>query len=225
MRSVRIDDFPHGDKASYEGCGHQYCLDRIAEVTEIFEEEGVPYILGVTPLLLQDGDVEFLNKHIKEYGRVVMHGFDHGFSAITPWHHIVHTWPHGGEFMNLSVDSLTSLYAICDTRLAQIARYDPTQFIPPFNCYTQELLDVLSVNGVKVIHTCDKEYQQFSYDSFNYHGMEVRISEFTKTYDHVDKVMENLVNPSQITLHWIYDVNRPNWQEEYRELCRRIKSV
>jgi len=76
MLYVRLDDFPQGDPTRWN---KETYRDTVKEVLTIFEEEGVPYVLGASPFLLIPEDIDMLNETVK-VGNVCMHGFDHHFS-------------------------------------------------------------------------------------------------------------------------------------------------
>ena len=61
-RLIRIDDFPHGDKNLFYNFHENYYRQIIKPAIDIFEKNKIDYILGVTPGLLLDGDLEFLNE-------------------------------------------------------------------------------------------------------------------------------------------------------------------
>lgn len=216
MRTIRLDDFPDGNPG--------YDLEKnksdVAAALAIFEEFRVPYMLGVTPLHLEPKDISFLNDHVKT-GTVVMHGFSH-LLHFQPWERIVDTWPQGGEFMGMSYDAVRAQYDRCASILAPVRRFDRSHFIPPFNCYTQESIRALSDVGVSFIHTCDKEWDAFGYVRYNHYGVIPIVSKFQVTYDYAHKVVDHLHDPSQITLHWIFDRGVPDWLGHYRRLCEKI---
>ena len=88
FRCIRADDFPHGDLNLFHEVDRPLYREKVSQFIKIFESSGVPYILGVSPLILQPGDVEFLNDNIIS-GETVLHGFTHGWErpwdSITEW--------------------------------------------------------------------------------------------------------------------------------------------
>mgnify|MGYP000334771019 CR=1 FL=1 len=216
MRTIRLDDFPDGNP------GYDIKRNRadVAAALAIFEEFHVPYILGVTPLLLESSDIEFLNENVKT-GKAVMHGFSH-LLDFKPWEKIVETWPKGGEFVGMSYEAIRAQHGHCHTILAGVHRYDRSIFIPPFNCMTQEAFRALSDCGVREVHTCDKEWDAYGYVQMNHYGIVPIVSKFQVTYDYAHKVIDHLDDPSQITLHWIFDRGHPDWLGHYRRLCERL---
>ena len=219
MRLIRIDDFPHGDLAMFQRYDHRFYRQKVSDALGIFEEKEVPYILGATPLIFQKGDIDFLNSVIKK-GKVVMHGFTHGWEL--PWHNITSYWKDGGEFANLSYKEVAKRYNKAIAIMKQVDSFSEEDFIAPFNCYTQTLLDFLKDTPVQRIHTSDEFWEPYGLDKLEYYSMTPVISKFKITYDDADKVINNLNDPSQITLHWCYDAQKSNWLYNYQNLCDRI---
>jgi hypothetical protein len=218
-RIVRIDDFPHGDLAMFLRSDKTSYRGKVQLALEVFERNEVPYILGASPLLFQPGDVEFLNSIVRK-GRVVLHGFNHGWHL--PWENITSFWKHGGEFCNLSIENITVIYAESMKIMENVKAFSEKDFIAPFNCYTQELLDFLKDTPVERVHTSDEFWESYGLDKMEYHSMTPVVSKFKITYDDADKVIENLEDPSQITLHWCYDAQRSSWLDDYQRLCDKI---
>ena len=200
-RLIRIDDFPHGDKNLFYNFHENYYRQIIKPAIDIFEKNKIDYILGVTPGLLLDGDLEFLNENIS-YGNIVMHGFNHGWHKN--WDTIIDSWEKGGEFEGQSELEISNNYEEGFSILSKLNKFNKKHYIPPFNAYNQSLLNVLNKTDVEVIHTCDKEYNSFNLQKLNYFNLKLEISEYGKTYSMCDNVLKNLENKSQITLHWIY---------------------
>ena len=220
MRSVRIDDFPHGDLRLFATRDGNRYRGLVETTLNTFEQYEVPYILGATPQLLQAGDIEFLNSIVKK-GKVVMHGFTHGWD-YPDWHNIVDCWEHGGEFASYTRERIEQSYVHGLHILKEIDSFCEEDFIPPFNCYNQELLDVLKETNVKRIHGCDKEWDKYGYDNLNHYDIEPVISKFGATYSDANVVIKNLDDPSQITLHWCYDCERVGWEDDYHSLCKEL---
>jgi len=220
---IRIDDFPHGDRRLFIANHSRNHLYRkiVAEALNVFELNKVDYILGASPLLFQDGDVEFLNETV-HHGKVVLHGFTHGWER-DPWSSITSCWPTGGEFSGLSCEEIRERYERSLETISKVNCFSSDHFIAPFNCYNQELLDVLSETPVKFIHTSDEFWDEYDLADLNYYDIEPVISKFKVTYDDANKVINNLHDESQITLHWCYDVARYNWLDDYQKLCNEVK--
>ena len=224
MRYLRIDDFPNGDLAlhnewlKYHKKPH---FKLLKPILDILNREKADYILGVSPELCDEDDINFLNDNIQGGGKCVMHGFNHGWNY--PWHQITDTWPRGGEFSLLSKKEISDKYRKGVDTLNKLNEIDFNHFIPPFNCYSQDLLDILSENGVEYIHGCSKEHENFSFGQLNHYNVKQVVSAWQKTYCDVDKVINYACHPSQITLHWIYDVSRNNYLENYKSLAQFIK--
>ena len=219
---LRLDDFPNGDLALHnEWCKYirKPHFKLLKPILDIINESKVEYILGVSPELCDLDDVKFLNDNLVS-GKAVIHGFNHGWNY--EWSKITDIWLKGGEFSLLSKQEISDKYKRALDFFSLIKQVNLEEFIPPFNCYNQDILDVLSKNKVKVIHGCSKEHENYNLAALNHHGIEQRISEWQKTYCDVDKVVNYASYPSQITLHWIYDVNRRDYLNNYRTLCSLI---
>jgi hypothetical protein len=219
-RLIRIDDFPHGDLAMFHSGDINFYREKVYAALNIFENNDVPYILGASPLLFRHGDIEFLNSVVKN-GKVVLHGFTHGWEL--PWDRITTFWKDGGEFANLSLTEIKDRYEKSISIMKQIKSFSEEDFIAPFNCYTQTLLDFLKDTPVRRIHTSDEFWEIYGLNKMNYYCIEPIVSKFKVTYDDADKVIHNLKDPSQLTLHWCYDAKRPSWLMDYHKLCEEIK--
>ncbi len=218
-RMVRIDDFPHGDLALFNSGHMMDYQERVEMGLRVFEEYKVHYILGVSPGLLQIGDLDFLEKLVR-HGKVVLHGYDHGWSR--DWSRITESWAGGGEFEGQTIEAIRTRYNAAHGILRNLSCYDPTHYIPPFNAYNQNFLDVMQHTEVKYIHGCDKERYSYNLDILDHHGRIPLTSQYHKTYDFASEVIHNLDNLSQITLHWIYDSQRPSYEEDYRALAKAL---
>ena len=205
---VRVDDFPYsGPKSNQVWNYHDDYKEKALLWIKPFEENKINYILGVSPLLLNEGDVEFLNTNIK-HGNVVMHGFDHGFSIWEKVGDIVTTWKGGGEFSNLTHQEISYRYNKCNEILSQIDSYDESHFVPPFNAITQPLLDVLSTANVKYIHGESDFWQEYISDmNFNFHHLQYIVSKTGTEYASIDTVINNIDVVENPTLHWLFDLH------------------
>jgi len=221
---VRIDDFPMGSPQHY----HPHLWwndyrDRCLEWIVPFEENEVDYIFGVSPLLFNDGDIEFLDENIKK-GRVVMHGFDHAFGI---WNgDITRTWPTGGEFSVLDYEDIQIKYEKCNSILENVGSYDKTHFIPPFNSFTQPLLDFLSketevntLHGEKVIFN-----ECLSIPITFPDNIDFIMTEDGKDYANVEVVMSNINIIEHPTLHWQFDYYRGNIGK-YETFAKMLKDL
>ena len=219
VRFIRLDDFPYGDaytKKLFEDNKSQ-AYDAFMIITNILSTFGVPHILGVTPFLLSEEDIEFLNSLKSPQLEVCMHGFDHAVDKNVDW-------SKGGEFEGMSVDDINTKYQQALDILMKINKFDVRHFIPPFNAINQELLDVLHKNGVSYIHTCDKEFYRYRQYTLKFYDMHVFMPILYHSYDYVHEVVENFEKISlveyPITLHWFFDLHSSNahWVEDYVEL-------
>jgi hypothetical protein len=217
IQVIRIDDYPYG----YPGYNHNWCRERITEVLSIFESNQVPYLLGVSPLLIDELDIELFNSIVK-VGQIVMHGFNHKFDHAFGWDDIINTWPNGGEFEDLSQHEIEHRIEHSFNIMSKVNKFNRDHFIPAFNTYTQDALDALNAFEFNWIHTCDKEYNAYNYDKLVYGNIKPIISTFQKSYHDVNKI--NLNDPHIKTLHWIFDIQKPNWKELYAKFCNDVKN-
>jgi hypothetical protein len=219
---IRIDDFPHGDRNLYTQ--QKECYDvEVQTIIDIFERNQVDYIWGVSPLLCEERHFEALDTI--HHGRIVMHGFSHGFDNVEDWHRVTECWANGGEFSFFTKDEMAAEYEKCHQLLRRFATYDPRHFIPPFNCFNQDLVDVLRTKGVQYIHSCDQEWLKYQQGQIKYRGLEPIVSELYNSYDYVDRVLSRLDGlDSQITLHWMYDIQHSGWESNYNKLAERLST-
>ena len=236
FKFVRMDDFPHGDKRRFsKEKGYTYPKDkkRLKEILSIIESYEVPYVLGVTPLLLRDKDIDFLNENVV-YGEVCMHGFDHGFKAIEPWPENMGQWhpwwSNGGEFKNMPQSEIEEKYEIGKGILKRVNKYQQEDFILPFDVTTQELLNVISKNKIKRVHTSDSCWKDYNLAQFDYLDLEIVKTIWKSFYDFVKPVVKKIeagknVQSEQIGLHWIFDVklDRSDWEPYYHKFCKLVK--
>ena len=145
MFLIRIDDYPTGVRPILPD--H---ITRLGAVLKVFEEKGVPYLLGVVPELLDQADYEYLRT--LKHATIALHGRDHLYGR----------WKEGdpdNEFLGMP-------YAEVERKvtqgLAKLAEWAPRVYIPPFNTVTNELLDVLHEKGVDLVCTSEHTgYEQF----------------------------------------------------------------
>jgi hypothetical protein len=215
---IRLDDFPDGRK------GHSTDRDALQRVLYTFRKHGVAFILGVSPLLLRPEDILWLDRSLKgTNGRIVMHGFDHYFSYPGPWENIAQTWATGGEFTGMRVEEFLGKYRQADALLRQASRYDPHLFIPPFNAYTQAVLDALHQTPVEHLYGMDVTHQQSGQNRLNHGRLKLHLSLNDRTYGRVDVVLHNWsrTETSPVALHWAFDAEQvDDWESKYAELAR-----
>lgn len=216
---IRIDDFPAGSPNLVRHDDR----DMVIKMLSILNSHKMNFMLGVSPLLLQNGDIDLLNDNIG-CGRSVMHGFDHGFGRDS-WDDITKLWPSGGEFSGLTVDEINERYCKSDDIMKQLITYDKEDFIPPFNCYTQETIDVLASVGVKRIHCCDQEWNNYGYDKLNYRGLLPIVYKLKGNYDFASDLVGRVNKYCEICLHWMFDIRRPDWELHYNRLCEAINRL
>lgn len=211
---IRLDDFPNGHR------GREPDRDVLAFILKTFNAARVRYILGVSPLLLQPGDVEWLNAHIGDTGAAVMHGWDHAFSWPGDWKNIAQCWREGGEFGGAGKEALLARWGQCHKLLCAVKSYDPKHFIAPFNVYTQALLDALQSTPVEQVHGMNTINDLCGLCRLFPGKLRIVLATDGVTYGRIWEAV-NAYQPVSppITLHWIYDSGQPNWQEGYRKLA------
>ncbi|UCF94866.1 MAG: glycosyltransferase, partial [Desulfobacterales bacterium] len=204
---IRIDDYPHGDLYMYKrlktdpGYDHR---EHIYAFLQGFEKHGVPYVLGVSPGLMNNESDRFFLRSLR-YCEVAMHGYSHG------WHEFAETWSaidaslsQGGEF------ALASRKTIGDKikrGLELLGDFKISKFIAPFNVYTQDVLDVLNELGFRTIMG-GKETVQFGMDALDHGDLDLDLclppfcGESTKVIPHLGEALDE---QKTITLHWIFE--------------------
>lgn len=133
---IRIDDFPYGTPEDKE----KYDRDIEFEKIEALDESGIKYMLGVVPEELRYLDLAFL-KTLKNC-TVCMHGFNHALDKWRP------SDEEGGEFANMSIKDIRHRFHQNEEFMGE---FDVDIFIPPFNSFNQQLLDILNEYAFKVI--------------------------------------------------------------------------
>jgi hypothetical protein len=245
-RIIRCDDYPYGDPRHIELFRKSLPAAQLVnlnnamrtpswQVMQMFEEDDIEYIWGVSPMLFDKGDIASLNHYVKK-GKLVMHGFDHGVSVISePMWRIIHEFYHlGGEYLCYeNAKSILDDYYIADSIMQKLNRYDNSLFIPPFNAYNQLFLDAISNAGnIKKLFICDVEYEKFLKD-LNHWDIQVDISQEGKSYTNVKALLENFDdiwhadNDDHICLHPMYDFidYTPSAAADmYKDLTLRIRA-
>ncbi len=241
---VRLDDYPYPSAMPL-----QKQQVRLRGALGILEKRGVPYVLGVSPLLMiAKGDLEqqinFLND-IVQVGYVCMHGFDHRTTVGTD---VANTsvWNAGGEFAKYNRSELELGWQNADRILQRIHRYTREHFIPPFNAINQDMVNVLSEHECRFIHTFDIPIRNHlpGFDNSptpggTFGGIldDMRVTKSLrfivsswhgrpKTYAHAGNV--NIVpHGSQVALHWYYDTLKPAkyWESHYARIAEALRKT
>ncbi|MBN1850776.1 MAG: glycosyltransferase [Deltaproteobacteria bacterium] len=212
---IRIDDYPHGDLMNYNRLLADPNYDHREHVyhfLQAFEKTGVPYVLGVSPGLIDlESDLFFLQT--LRHCEVAMHGFSHGWSEFADtWHKITETWPKGGEF---AFDSKETIRDKIKRGLDILGEFRIQKFIPPFNAYTQDLLDILNELGFKMIMG-GRQTIQFHMDKLD-HGdliLDICVPPLCNDSDKILPHLEPAIRGRKtILLHWIYEppANVTHW--------------
>lgn len=227
MYKVRIDDFPFITERYDTG----EILDRIETVCAAFNSFRVPFILGVIPAYLSANMGEKLRRLLLPYGRAVLHGWDHALAKIPSGDLFEEFKRKGGEFAGQGYAEIEHNLGrgrdvLCD--FVGREAVDLTEYIAPFNAYTQPLLDALNMYGVNRLHTCDLEFDAYGYKDLEYAHVTPVVAKLHHGYDFVSEVRKCLNDPQcchPVTLHWVYDIRRPHWVENYRSLAQEISEL
>lgn len=204
---IRIDDYPHGDLINYNRLiadPHYDHREHVYHFLQPFEKRGVPYVLGVSPGLINlESDLFFLKT--LRYCEVAMHGFSHGWSEFADtWHKITETWPKGGEF---AYDSRETIRDKIKRGLDILGPFKIRKFIPPFNAYTQDLLDILNEFGFEMV-LGGRQTIQFHMDELDHGDIHLDICVPPLCNDS-DKILPHLKqaipDEKTILLHWIFE--------------------
>lgn len=239
--TIRCDDYPYGDPRHVDTIVNRGKMSEEKAslvlrnacwaVMNIFEENNVNYIWGISPMLLNRNDFGILNSIVKN-GKLVMHGFDHGVSVISKeeWGNIHDIYHEGGEYSYYKESrSFLNDFAVAHRIMSNFNAYDPTKFIPPFNAYNQVFLDGISNTDVNELYICNTEYEKFLNKLTHYH-LKLSISNEGTSYSDINYVYDNwdsLQQDDHICLHPIYDViaEGPGAIEKYRLLAEKIKNA
>ena len=221
---LRIDDYPHGNRDTYKSKDKQYWRDTCKRALAPFEEERVPYMLGVSPLLLDNDDIWWLLKNVI-VGQIVMHGFDHFWSFPQEWSKVHDTWPTGGECDNRGVDDLHEQYKLAHNVLMPFKTYNNKHFIPPFNTISQNKITMLNRTSVRFVHTMNTQYDDYKYNLYTMDKCKWLMAHWQQTYANIEVVLKErkqAPKDSVITLHWIFDSKRDDWEKDYRRLAHEL---
>lgn len=122
----RIDDYPTGIKPVIP--------NRFAEFDKVlleFEKRQLKYLLGVVPYLINEEDIDYL-KSLK-CAVIALHGYDHNFHTFTE--------ANREEFKGWNTESIIAkLKYGLETSLKD---FIVDSYIPPFNNFSQNLVDAL----------------------------------------------------------------------------------
>ena len=149
--TVRIDHYPHGDLIVYQYLKKRYAFDpkkAFYHYIRHFENFHVPYILGVSPALIDaSSDIDFLKS--LNHAEIAMMGFSHGWVEFkNNWSEIEDYYSKGGEF---SFDNQSTVYEKIVKGLYILSEFRINKFIAPFQVYTQHVLDTLNILGFESI--------------------------------------------------------------------------
>jgi hypothetical protein len=226
---LRLDDFPVGDYIQFRARGT--LRRQLLDILTVLEELDVPYILAATPLLFGPNDHDFLNSIVNR-GKVVMHGFWHGFHNQER--------VHQNDFAGMTHAEVIQTYNTAHQIMGTVRAYDPSQFVAPYNVYTQELLDVPNaVQSIGIIHASHINDQSISRTnrSLDFHGADVvsplacsSVDFFVRAFDaRGEKPMQETATVVKevaygsgslpLLLHWYTDAI---WVNDYVNWYRRL---
>ena len=222
MTKIRIDDYPFcipgRDPVHTERC--------LREMFHVLKDCGVDYYFGAIPWHMDEHWLDVADSCMGANGHLVMHGFTHlherwGQGLVDS---LVAT---GGEFSGMSKYECQWLYDEAHETLSMSERYDADHFIAPFNNYTQELVDALRERGVKYLHTCDKEFNQYGYADMEYGAIVPVIAHNQKDYNFAKRALASIQKtPSPwVTLHWYYEFRHfgDGWLTDLRNLIKECR--
>lgn len=155
----RIDDFPVGTPDERINFSH------IQQILSVFEDAQIAYWLGVVPASTTEELASYLES--LKYGIVAIHGFDHGFSKWRPVDHL------GGEFQDMGMYELIRLYQTWQRQIPILGTANV--FIPPFNVFTQAVLDFLNFLSFEII-TGGPETVRDGMDKLRFRKLELVLS-------------------------------------------------
>lgn len=222
---IRVDDFPHGDLAlhnqlrSQPGYDHR---DHIWQFLQAFESRGVPYVLGVSPELINNHSDLFFLRGL-QHCEVALHGFNHGWHRFAArWPRITETWPLGGEF---AFATHAELRASMQRALHTLSDFKLRKFIAPFNVYTQPLLDVLNEFGFEQLLGGEAGLQHGMH-KLQHDGLQLDLC-LPPLYNDARKILPHLEQAiaadSTITLHWIYE--QPAQAADWDAIARQVAAA
>lgn len=189
MIKLRVDDYPAAMPNEWFDQSKHSLLQRL-------EAEGVPYYLGIIPLLIDDEHADFL--HSLKHARFAMHGFDHGFAK----------WRPVSEFDGMRLEDVCAKVGECLHRMYQLLnpKYQIDCFIPPFNHFNQILIDELCAHGFEVITGGPETYSQMDVSKIDFRKLRFVPSTgaFYTSYGHLKDILSMLPrvpDDQMVTLH------------------------
>lgn len=215
---IRVDDFP-SSRAN---------LEKFKDFHHIFQKHGLPYLLGVTPLLsenpldpankelkkLTNKEIEFLKEPLIELG---LHGITH--QTLSHQRH--------SEFVDLSPEQKEKKLKQGIEEMESYG-FSPQVLIPPFNSLSKEGYKIAKqhfkaiTGGPETIRTlgfqvtpCYLMGSLYVPSYYYVYGRAERILNFLNSAD----ISEEIVIP--ITLHWAWEIK--NDFKGVKKLCDFVK--
>ncbi len=207
----------------------------LADVVSVFENYDIPYLLTVSPHRLYScgelqAHVTFLNAHVKS-GFICMHGL-----FYSPKHYSRDVCTEENDYSThfARKSNLNLLWKRGNEILLKLNRYTSEHFVQAHHPLTSDTVDVLYQNGVRFIHITDlfmnRKLKSFASPRIVRHKeyvcVAVVISEWGKTHAGIDTVVayaNSTIHPSQISLNWVLDHNKPEWRRSYELLSQVLQ--
>lgn len=213
---VRFDDFPRGTPEGFYPDENYY--DLYVPILDNFIKNGIKTLVAVVGELVNRRDIEYLKSSKLLVG---LHGFDHGLGR---WKRLLSS---GGEFAGYSKQFIRWKLTRCLQRFSGI---NIKIFVPPFNLFTQELLDVLNEYNFEYI-TGGPGTREYRMDQLKFGNLKLlltlppyygRSNEINRLYE--QKRLD--LGHNSITLHLPWEVFEvPNYQQELNLLLERMKNL
>jgi len=192
----RIDDYPTGVKPVIP--------NRFTEFNKVlveFEKRELSYLLGVVPYLIDQEDIDYL-KTLK-HAVVALHGYDHNYHTFTELNR--------EEFKGWNTQSIVAkLKHGLDTSLKD---FSIDAYIPPFNNFSQNLIDALIELNFNTI-TTGVNPPIFDYKTLSvmtpkhaFYGTSTEIIDHMTTFDKTK---------DHIALHLTWEITEYNEQKEWQ---------
>jgi len=212
----RIDDYPTGVRPVVKDR-----FKKFSTVLDEFESRNTSYILGVVPALVDEDDIEYLLS--LKFASIALHGYDHNFYCFDELK------DNREEFK----DSFTSeIYDSLSHGLSILKDFNIDTYIPPFNRYSQNLVDAVVRLGIKRITTGVNPD-----NNIDHRGLEVLTPKdifYGRSTDIIDYMRYFNPNIDHVALHLTWEVDEyekfgknwylPNVIKAYNDR-QRFKSI
>ena len=199
---LRIDDFPYGAPIDRD----KYNPGNAKKIINLLDDSGFKYMLGVVPELLTVNEALYLDT-LKNC-IVCYHGFDHG---MYNWRMPSET---GGEFANMDEQSILQRI---NNNSWFLSRYNSYIFIPPFNAFTQDLLNILHLSYIDYI--CGgPETIQFGFNKYNFKSLELKMADKYGTIREIIPQFDSIKENDTVCLHLSWETY--DSFENFIDICK-----